>query len=188
MRVGGCLITRGHGGTRGLQSSMSCAGPRPARPNPQVSTLAGQCPRSSSRVARIKTLGFRPGCSFPFTQHLLTAGNSFGPKKKMSKFYFLCPHTRPCALPSTIQLPSRQQSKAQTRNFDLGPSQHCEEWECGWMCPGMPMQHPWPRTALPVLSAATWPMGNKKTADSINTSVRCSKKKRQLPLLEWEAT
>lgn len=95
VRLGGCLITRAE--SHVLRGDLG-----QLQPNPEVSTLVAQCPRSPALVAFIKTLGFRPGCSFPFTWHLLSAGNSFGPKKKMSNFYLLHPHTRACAFPSTV--------------------------------------------------------------------------------------
>lgn len=158
------------------------------RPNPEVSTLARWCPRSSSLVACIKTLGFRPGCSFPSTQHPLTAGNSFGPKKKVSNCYVLQERvlfpppfsSQPCNRAKTNREISAWVPASPARNGNVDG--------CARVWPCSVLQHPGPRTPLPVLTAATRPTGNKKTADSINTSVRCSKKKRQLPLLEWEAT
>lgn len=95
VRLGGCLITRAE--SYGLHGDLG-----QLQPNPEVSTLVAQCPRSPALVAFIKTLGFRPGCNFPFTRHLLSAGNSFGPKKKMSNFYLLHPHTRACAFLSMV--------------------------------------------------------------------------------------
>lgn len=112
------------------------------RPNPEVSTLARWCPRSSSLVACIKTLGFRPGCSFPSTQHPLTAGNSFGPKKKVSNCYVLQERV---LFPPPFSSQPCNRAKTNREISAWVPAKSREEWECGWMRPGVAVQ----RSAAP---------------------------------------
>lgn len=86
--------TYGHGNThRYRQRPVSRGGSPPLRGHvPKSLCRQDGLPRWAAAVARIKTPGFRPGCSFPFTQHQMTVGNFFVPKKKMSLLFcfFVC--------------------------------------------------------------------------------------------------
>lgn len=109
-------------------------------------------------------------------------GIPLAPRRKCPIFTFHI-RTQECVLPAPT-FSSHPRHRAKT-NWEISvwvPASTASNGNvdgCTWVCPCSVLQ-PCP--------CSQQPTGNKKTADSINTSVRCSKKKRQPPLLEWEAT
>lgn len=129
----------------------------------------------SGKAIGVKTPGFSPGCRFPFAW-LWLLGVSLSPGWKRP--ILLHTHTSVWLFSFSPLTPSAKQSEWNREISSWVPAEATGMGRC-----------PRPRTlACRCWQPAAQPTGNKKTADSINTSVRCSKKKRWPPLLEWEAT
>lgn len=168
VRAGLCgwVAVSSHG--RPGQRAGACRDPCPAwdlcqlRPNPEVSTLARRRPRSSSLVACIKTSGFRPECSFPFTRHPLTARNSFGPKKKMSNFYFL---QEPVLFPPPFSSQPRDRAKTNgeiSAWVPASPARNGNADGCARVCLCSVLQHPGPARPCLCSQQPLGPRGTKR--------------------------